>query len=147
MNDADSTTQEEEQSQSGWQLNTQWVMTGSALFLGAAGLALSLFPQEILQAVDAPASTGTVIFPELAGALLFGFAFLNWMARGNIIGGIYSRPVAAGNFLHFMMGSIILGKKVLTGGLPDLFITAFILYLGFAAVFGYLLFGQGKACV
>lgn len=146
MTTADASTHTEDESQTeGW-LNTQWVMVASALFLGAVALALSLFPQEILTALKAPAGPAAVLFPELAGALFFGFAFLNWMARGNIIGGIYSRPVAAGNFLHFMMGSIILGKKILTQGLPDLFTAVCILYLGFAAIFGYLLFSQGKAC-
>jgi hypothetical protein len=33
---------------------------------------------------------------------------LNWMARANRIGGIYSRPVAMGNFLHFTMGALVL---------------------------------------
>jgi hypothetical protein len=66
---------------------------------------------------------------------------LNWMARANLIGGIYSRPVAMGNFLHFAMVAIAL-LKALLGGLraQPILIGAVVVYSVFAVWFGLAVF-------
>ena len=43
-------------------------------------------------------------------ALYLGFGILNWMAKGTLIGGIYNRPIAIGNLMHFGVGAIALVK-------------------------------------
>ena len=53
-----------------------------------------------------------MVIAQLAGVLYLGFAALNWMARGNIIGGIYSRPVTIGNVLHFVSGTAVILKAL-----------------------------------
>jgi len=56
-------------------------------------------------------STGIVpLFLQLAGALYIGFAVMNWMAKGMVIGGIYARPLAIGSFAHFLIGALALLK-------------------------------------
>ena len=35
---------------------------------------------------------------------------MNWMAKTVLIGGIYARPLAIGNFTHFLVGALALLK-------------------------------------
>lgn len=68
------------------------------------------------------------------------------MARGNIIGGIYSRPVALGNFFHFVLVAILLLKQVIGGQTGIEFVVGTGAYGVFAVSFGYLLYGVGDSC-
>ena len=45
---------------------------------------------------------------QLLGALYLGFALLNWLSKGVRMGGIYARPLAMGNGLHFLVGAFTL---------------------------------------
>ena len=81
-------------------MNTRLLMRASAVFSGALGAVATFLPQEILVRAGIPPVGLSVILVQIAGALYLGFAMLNWMAQGNIIGGIYSRPVAMGNLAH-----------------------------------------------
>lgn len=47
---------------------------------------------------------------QIIGALYFGFGMLNWFCKGSRIGGIYNRPVAIGNFSHFLIAALTVGK-------------------------------------
>lgn len=127
-------------------LNTRLLMISSALFLGLLGLCLAFVPAEILELHGVESEQFTILLAKGAGALYLGFAMLNWMARGNLIGGIYSRPVALGNFLHFFMVALVLVEEVLFGSLPLEIIIIAIGYIMFAAIFGYLLFAGGQVC-
>ncbi|MGB4400780.1 MAG: hypothetical protein WBJ10_15510 [Daejeonella sp.] len=114
-------------------------MSASAFFLGIVGITLSLLPQEVENYFDLPAGSSIVL--QLGGALYFGFAMLNWMAKGNLIGGIFSKPVAVGNFGHFFVAGLALLKY--TYRLPSISyiaITALVIYLAFALLFGYVVF-------
>lgn len=84
----------------------------SALFMAALGLILSFFPSEILSAFAIPTHPMGELMAQLLGGIYFGFAMLNWMARGNAIGGIYNKPLAVGNFAHFGIGAITLVKAM-----------------------------------
>jgi hypothetical protein len=77
---------------------------------------------------------------QIAGALYLGFAILNWMAKGALIGGIYSRPLALGNFLHFAVSAIILLKALLGGFKPIEIIVGATVYSLFAVWFGLVTF-------
>ena len=119
-------------------MNTKLLMSISAIILGIVAIVLSFFPQEISN--YAGFGTTDLIVLQILGALYFGFAILNWTAKANLIGGIYSRPVAIGNFAHFMIGALALVKLSFSSAtLPYIWIAA-ILYSIFAILFGYIFF-------
>ena len=114
-------------------------MITSAAFLAVLGFATSFMPQEVLGLHGTVPDTPTVLLVQMTGALYLGFAMLNWNARGILIGGIYARPVALGNFLHFAMVSIMLIKAAIAHGVVMLAISATVFSV-FAAWFGVVLF-------
>lgn len=112
--------------------------------MAALGLATSFLPQEILAYLGTTADAANTLVLQIVGALWFGFALLNWSARGNLIGGIYSRPIALGNFIHFAMVSITLIKLVSADTDPYLLVGA-ACYALLAVGFGLVLFGGAPA--
>jgi drug/metabolite transporter (DMT)-like permease len=115
-------------------------MTISAVILGVAGIILSFIPQEVSHFFSLTESTPIVF--QILGALYFGFAMLNWTAKANLIGGIYSRPVAIGNFTHFLIGGLALIKLLIHHTNRTSIWACAILYLIFAVLFGYVLFNN-----
>ena len=113
-------------------------MTVSAATLGVARVLLSFLPQEsaLLLGWDA----NNVIALQIVGALYFGFAIMNWTAKGNLIGGIYCRPLAIGNFTHFIIAAITLIKFAFRDQVGITIIIAMVFYSVFALLFGYVLF-------
>ena len=120
-------------------MNTRILMAASSLFLGLLGLAATFLPQELLVALGTEPGLPVVTLVRMAGAALVGFALLNWSARGILIGGIYARPVALGNFLHFGAGAMTMIDTVGTSAPPGLTI-AIAGYAAFAIAFGIVLF-------
>lgn len=119
-------------------------MTSSAALLGLLGLAASFLPHEILTFAGSEPDRVSAIIVQVTGGLYFGFAILNWMAKDIQIGGIYSRPLAMGNFTHFAIVSIALSKSVFAG--PDAWLLgAALVYLAFAVWFGLVLFTHPSA--
>jgi hypothetical protein len=118
-------------------------MTLSAAALAVLGVVASFMPQEILGRAGIPADRFTVTLIQLAGALYFGFAFLNWTAKGMLLGGIYGRPIVVANLIHFAIGAIVLleGREPKAAAL----IVSATFYSVFAVWFGYVLFGPGPA--
>ena len=123
-------------------MNTRLLMTASALFTGLLGVVASFLPQEILASFGATLDVFSVLVVQLAGALYLGIAILNWMARANLIGGIYSRPVAMGNFLHFMMGALVLLRAWIDGITGIAIPAGASVYTIFAVWFGLILFNH-----
>ena len=115
-------------------------MRGSAVFLGVVGASAIFLPQEILGRAGIPPVEFTVLLVQIAGALYFGFAMLNWMAQGNIIGGIYSRPVAIGNLTHFTIAALAILKAILAGARAPEVIVAAAVYTAFAVLFALVAF-------
>lgn len=91
-------------------MNTKLLMSASAVVLGTIGVLLSFLPEEILAYAGVNSTSFSPIILQLLGAAYLGFAMLNWMAKGNLIGGIYSRPVAIGNLMHFIVSGLALLK-------------------------------------
>jgi hypothetical protein len=121
-------------------LTTRSLMSASALTMGVLGLVATFAPDYVLRGLGAVESPALLVMMQLIGALYLGFAVLNWMARGNLIGGIYSRPVAVGNLMHFLVaGLAVIRALVDSPGLLALWPLA-LLYAGFAAAFGTILF-------
>ena len=119
-------------------MNTKLLMAISAVVLGAAGIFLIFMPDEISHFLNLTGSTSILL--QILGALYFGFAMLNWTAKGNLIGGIYSRPVAIGNFTHFLIGALTLVKLVMHNTSGILVWVCAIVYLIFALFFGWIFF-------
>lgn len=129
-------------------MRTRVLMTTSALFMGLLGLAASFLPQETLAAAGVPEESLpalAVILVQALGALYLGFAILNWMAKGILVGGIYARPLALGNFLHFSVVTVVLVKAIFGEG-PNPTLLAFALpYAILATWFGIALFSNPLA--
>ena len=118
---------------------TRWLMMLSAMFLAVAGLITSFFPDKVLETHGTVPDGPTVLLIEMMGALYLGFAILNWTARGVIIGGIYARPLALGNFLHFAMVGVMLTRETIDHGVIQLATSAAV-FSAFAIGFGVVLF-------
>lgn len=121
-------------------MGTRWLMIAAALWTGALGVGALFFPQELLAHGRVEARTMAVLVVQAAGSLYLGFAMLDWMARGNLIGGIYSRPVAVANFTHFAIGAMILVKLVAKGSAAPMLMVFAAAYLLFALTFAKVLF-------
>lgn len=120
---------------------TRTAVGACALVLALLGLAL-LFAGSELSAL----ALGTPLpepIPAVMGAAFLGFASMNWIARHNILGGIYGRAVVGANQTHFMIGAIVLVKHLLTHASPSgLWILAAV-YVAGAVLFTGLLRGRG----
>jgi hypothetical protein len=117
---------------------TKLVMGGSAVAMVIPGLAGTFAPHELLRALGIPASGALPVVVQLTAALYLGFAMLNWMARDSLIGGIYNRPVAIGNLVHFVVGALALLKYVRSA--PPLLLGVTVVYAVFAIAFGMVMF-------
>jgi hypothetical protein len=115
-------------------------MMASALLMAVCGAALLFIPHEILNYFGTPSAGVSVLFVQLAGALFFGFAMMNWMAKTVLIGGIYARPLAIGNFTHFFIGALGLIKFAYAAQNSYAVWTFAIIYTIFAILFGIVLF-------
>lgn len=115
-------------------------MSSSAIVMGVLGISVSFLPQEILRSEGIEPAVLPVLLLQILGALLMAFAMVNWMAKDILIGGIYSRPVAVGNFMHFMVGALALIKGAFKN--PDMPVlwAAGVIYIVFAVGFAIVLF-------
>lgn len=114
-------------------------MTVSAVIMGVAGILLTFLSEELLGYISSGEQKPLLLILQILGALYFAFAMLNWMARGNIMGGIYSRPIAIGNVTHFFIGSMALLNS--ESQQHSVFIwVAGVVYLALAISFGFVLF-------
>jgi len=122
-------------------VNTRLLLSASAIVLAVFGIAGSFLPQELLAALGVAPSAVLAVLVQVLAAALFGFAMVNWMARGSLIGGIYNRPVAIGNLAHFAIGAIALVKAVIAGQRQPIVLAMTAVYLVFAICF-WLLYGR-----
>ena len=120
-------------------MNTKILMMLSAVFMALLGLLTSYWPDKVLETHGTIPDNATLLLIQMMGALYLGFAILNWTARGVLIGGIYARPLALGNFLHFAMVGVMLAKAAITHGVVQLATSAAV-FSSFAIWFGIVLF-------
>lgn len=121
-------------------MNTRFVLGASALVMALLGLAATFLPHEILQYIGAPAAGALPSIIQIVGALYLSFGMLNWTAKDSLIGGIYNRPVALGNLLHFTMGALALGKTAVAGHAPSAILPFAVGYALFAIAFALIFF-------
>lgn len=110
----------------------------SAIAFAVIGALLLFAPDEFSRTVIPTADGGPLM--QLLGAALLGFASMNWLARGALLGGIYGRAVVAANQTHVTIGAIVLAKHGLAAsGSPAFWLVTgvyvlgagFVLYLSF----------------
>ena len=121
-------------------MNSKIVMTLSSLFLGIMGITFSFLPEEIMNYLNVEPNLITILLLQILSALYLGFGIFNWMAKGSIIGGIYNRPIAIGNLMHFGVGAIALIKiisriQIHSEVIIVLTVSYVILALSFASIF------------
>lgn len=125
--------------------STRLLMSSSAAFLAVLGVVASFLPREIVSAIGVSPGWFTELVIQLAAAAWMGFAVLNWAARGTLLGGIYGRPIALGNFAQFAVGAVTLLKVGAHLRETVVLVPLAALYALFAIWFGYVLFGPGPS--
>jgi len=121
-------------------LNTKYLMISCALFQGLMGIVLTFLPQEIADYMGIALNQLTILLLQILGSFYFGFAFLNWMSKDNLIGGIYRKPLVVGNLVHFLVSSLTLIKILFSVETHFNFILILsIPYVAFALSFGYIM--------
>lgn len=120
-------------------------MIASSVFMALIGIVLIFGPDETLKTLGQAPNTTLNLILQLTGALYFGFAMINWMAKTVLIGGIYAKPLSVGNFSHFLIAGLALIKVSMNGSMANTYIyilTAF--YAMFAILFGYVFITNPK---
>jgi hypothetical protein len=123
-------------------MNTRWLMRASAIYLGLLGIAATFAPQELLRFAGAEATPVLTLMVQVAAAALVGIAVTNWMAQGVLIGGIYARPLAMGNFAHFLISALALIKAASSGVHAPAIIAAAAIHGVFTLLFVRVAFGK-----
>ncbi len=111
--------------------------------MGLAGITLIFTGDNILGALNYPQDTVAKLAIQLMGALYLGFAMLNRMAQGALIGGIFAKPISMANAVHFFVGAMALIKVALSGGTPLIWVACAI-YTLYAVCFLYVAFTAPK---
>jgi hypothetical protein len=91
-------------------MNTKLIMTATAILFAVIGITLTFAPQYVMTLMGINSNKGVELILQILGGTYYGFAMLNWMAKGAIIGGIYNKPIALANFGHFLIGGMALTK-------------------------------------
>jgi hypothetical protein len=121
-------------------IKTIVLMKVSAVLLAVIGICLTFLTQEAIAFLKITYTDTMQLIIQLFGALFFGFAMLNWMAKGAVMGGIYNRPVTIANFAHFFIGALAIIKALIAH--PDLPLIIWIVggvYSIFALLFAIVL--------
>ena len=119
-------------------MKTKPIMISSSIFLGILGILLAFIPDEIASSLSVTSNSISTLSLQLLGALYLGFAMLNWMAKGTLIGGIYNKPIAIGNFTHFTVGGLTLIKIITEiDAHIEIIIFLTVFYVIFALLFAY----------
>ena len=110
--------------------------------MGLMGIAASFLPQEILTLIGLEPTYPLPLVLQVMGALYFAFAMTNWFAKDNLIGGIYGKPIAIGNFAHFVIAALALIKGIPIDSNSIMLWSAAAVYIIFAVLFGYIAFAN-----
>lgn len=123
-------------------MNTKIVMTLSAIIMAIIGISASFIPHEILTYIGLSTIHPLPLLIQIMGAMYLAFAMINWFAKNNLIGGIYGKPIAIGNFTHFVIASLALVKGINFGTSSSVVLAIAVTYIIFAVLFAYIAFGN-----
>ena len=115
------------------------VARSSAAYLLLGG-AVMLFGADLVFPVVVPnfPPSGAFIGQMIAGAWL-ALAAMNWNSRGQVLGGIYGRPVVYANVVLFTVTALGVGKAVMVVGASPWLWVAVVPSGIFAGVYGVLM--------
>ena len=100
------------------------MMAASAALMAIAGFALLMAPAGVLSLYGVVLPPPELVLAQLLGAALLGNANINWLARSAVLGGIYGRPLIAGNLTHCLVGALVILRAALGGaGRPAVWAT------------------------
>lgn len=114
-------------------------MISSALFMGLLGISLSIASDNIAAHFNLSGHFQVELILQMAGALYFAFAMVNWTTKTQPVDGIYGRSITIGNLSHFLIGGLALIKAYMTSPLIGILYLA-IPYFIFAILFAIVLF-------
>ncbi|RUO80055.1 hypothetical protein CWI84_07075 [Idiomarina tyrosinivorans] len=115
----------------------RFIMGLSAVLMVAAGAILLFVPEQVAAAFHRDAYPRELT--SVLAAVYVGMGYGNWLAKGQLIGGIYGRPLCVGNFFHAMVGALAL-IGALWNGVPSLaLLITCAVYALFALLFAWLL--------
>ncbi len=116
------------------------LLTTLALLYGAAGLALTFAPGEILSLAGAPPALANAWFAQALGAALLGFAWLDWLHRTTVMRGILGRTVLLPNLLFASICAADAASALRHGASSPLLIGATVGFGAIAVTLGSRLF-------
>jgi len=121
-------------------MNTNLIMAICAISMALVGISASFAPGEILVLLSIPALYSATLLIQIMGAMYFAFAMINWLAKDNLIGGIYGKPIALGNFAHFSISFLALIKTYDLFSHSLIFWLITVTYFIFSVILGYITF-------
>jgi hypothetical protein len=122
-------------------MNSKLLITSAAITLGLAGIACLLLPKEILNLYNPATEDTQGLLVQLLGASLLALAALDWVSRNSLLGGIYGRPVVVTNHSHFVIGSLLMLRAVISQPNNLAIWLTLAAYVLFAIGFAIILFG------
>lgn len=125
-------------------MNHSSIMKAAAVVATVFGLALLFAPNALVTLYKAPAMNEPGIYNSmLYGALLLGFAVMNWTASQ--LSAPQARPVILGSFVAYALALAVALVRQLTVAVPAAAWLNVAIFLVFAALYGYLAFGHQPA--
>ncbi|MBC7572614.1 MAG: hypothetical protein H7319_23210 [Spirosoma sp.] len=121
-------------------MNTKYLMIASSVCMGILGIFTTFLPTEVLNYAELTPTVLPALLIQITGALYLGFSLMNWMAKTALIGGIYSKPLCIGNFLHFTVAGLALLKVSFHNFDLKYVLIVAIIYSVFAILFGLTFF-------
>lgn len=108
--------------------------------MGIIGISASFIPHGILTFIGLSTNQPLPLLIQVMGAMYFAFAMINWFAKNNLIGGIYGKPIAIGNFSHLMISSLALVKGINNDSISSVILAIAVVYLISAILFSFIAF-------
>lgn len=113
------------------------IASGVLFFAGGAAL---FAPAEIARLAELSPTQTIVLIVQLGASGLLGFALLNWMSRGQRLGGIYGRPLGMANLFLFTTTALTVARSILDNVLPASVVVLFAALAVLSAAFAWLVF-------
>ncbi len=123
---------------------TSPLLVVSAVIYFAAALPLLFAPVEMLTFSGVSPSILDRTLLQVIGSALFGFAMLNWSSRYARVGGIFGRPLVAGNLAHAGTATLLLGNVASRASFSIPLTAVLVLYGSLALAFGFRFFVQPR---
>lgn len=107
------------------------------LLVGGTGLFAA---REAASWLGASGSGPASLLVQVAASAMLGLAMLNWLSRGNRVGGIYARPLCLANLLFFASAALCVGKAVAARQAPESWLALVAGFSALALAFAWLAF-------